>query len=129
MINDSAFAFQTYRYLKDAGVPMLGGGFDGSYYYEKGNENIISAYGDGTPVPGLTYDTVTKVMKGLGVKKVGSIGDGVSPSSRETAKATVNYAAPAVGFEKGYLNTAVDFGTTDVGPIVLGIKSAGTDGV
>ena len=73
VINDSAFAFTTYRYLRDAGVPMLGGGFDGSYYYEKGNENIISAYGDGTPVAGITYTTVTKVMKKLGAKSVAAI--------------------------------------------------------
>jgi branched-chain amino acid transport system substrate-binding protein len=129
VINDSAFAFTTYRYLRDADVPMLGGGFDGSYYYEKGNENIVSAYGDGTPVPGITYDTVTKVMKKLGAKKAASIGYGVSPSSSETAKATVDYAAPAVGLQKGYLNTAVDFGTTDVAPIVLGIKNSGSDAV
>ncbi len=129
VINDSAFAFTTYRYLRDAGVPMLGGGFDGSYYYEKGNENIVSAYGDGTPVPGITYDTVAKVVKKLGAKKLGAIGYGVSPSSSETAKATVDYAAPAAGLDKGYLNTAVDFGTTDVAPIVLGIKNAGTDAI
>jgi branched-chain amino acid transport system substrate-binding protein len=129
VINDSAFAFTTYRYLRDAGVPMLGGGFDGSYYYEKGNENIISAYGDGTPVPGITYDTVTKVMKKLGAKSVAAVGYGVSPSSSENAKATVNYAAPAAGLEKGYLNTAVDFGTTDVAPLVLGIKNSGSDAV
>ena len=129
VINDSAFAFTTYRYLRDAGVPMLGGGFDGSYYYEKGNENIVSAYGDGTPVAGITYDTVTKVMKKLGAKEVAAIGYGVSPSSSGAAKATVDYAAPAVGLEKGYLNTAVDFGTTDVAPIVLGIKNAGSDAV
>src|SRR5262249_5728266 len=42
VINNSAFAFLSYRYLKDQGVPVIGGGFDGSYYYEKGNENIVS---------------------------------------------------------------------------------------
>ena len=129
VINDSAFAFTTYRYLKDAGVPMLGGGFDGSYYYEAGNENIISAYGDGTPVPGLTYDNTTKVMKQLGAKSVGAVGYGVSPSSSESAKAVETYAAKAQGLKSGYLNTAVDFGTTDVAPIVLGIKNAGADGL
>jgi branched-chain amino acid transport system substrate-binding protein len=129
VVNDSPFAFTTYRYLKDAGVPMLGGGFDGSYYYEKGNENIVSAYGDGTPVPGLAYDNVTQVMKKLGAKSVAAIGYGVSPSSSENAKATVNYAAPAVGLKKGYLNTAVDFGTTDVSPIVLGVKNSGSDAI
>ncbi len=129
VINDSAFAFTTYRYLRDAGVPMLGGGFDGSYYYEKGNENILSAYGDGTPVAGITYDTVANVVKKLGAKELGAIGYGISPSSSETAKATVDYAAEAAGLDKGYLNTTVDFGTTDVAPIVLGIKNAGSDAV
>jgi branched-chain amino acid transport system substrate-binding protein len=129
VINDSPFAFGTYRYLNDAGVPMLGGGFDGSYYYEKGNENIISAYGDGTPVSGLAYDNVTKVMKQLGAKSVAAVGYGISPSSAENAKATETYAAKAAGLKSGYLNTAVDFGTTDVGPIVLGIKNAGADAV
>ena len=50
-------------------VPMIGGGFDGSYYYDKGNENIISGLGDGTPVPGLTYDTATRVMKQWGPRR------------------------------------------------------------
>jgi branched-chain amino acid transport system substrate-binding protein len=129
VINDSAFAFLTYRYLNDQGVPMLGGGFDGSYYYEKGNENIISAYGDGTPVAGLTYTNVTDEMKKLGAKDVAGLGYGVSPSSSESAKAVVNYAAKASGLKSGYLNTSVDFGTTDVGPLVLGIKNAGSDAV
>jgi branched-chain amino acid transport system substrate-binding protein len=66
VIDNSAFAFIAWRFLKDAGVPMIGGGFDGSYYYNKGNENIISGLGAGTPVPGLTYDTTTRVMKKMG---------------------------------------------------------------
>ncbi|HEY3672332.1 MAG TPA: ABC transporter substrate-binding protein [Acidimicrobiia bacterium] len=129
VINDSAFAFTTYRYLNDSGVPMLGGGFDGSYYYEKGNENIISAYGDGSPVPGITYDTTTNVMKKLGAKSVAAVGYGISAASSENAKATETFAAKASGLKSGYLNTAVDFGTTDVSPIVLGIKNAGADAV
>ncbi|HEY3670553.1 MAG TPA: ABC transporter substrate-binding protein [Acidimicrobiia bacterium] len=129
VVNDSPFAFQTYRYLVDSGVPMIGGGFDGSYYYDQGNENVISSLGDGTPVPGITTDTTTNVMKKLGATKAAAIGYGVSPSSSETAKATVDYAAKASGLKPGYLNTAVDFGATDVGPIVLGIANSGSDGV
>jgi branched-chain amino acid transport system substrate-binding protein len=129
VINDSAFAFATYRYLNDAGVPEIGAGFDGSYYFEKGNENIISAYGDGTPVPGITYDSVTNVMKKLGAKSVAAVGYGISPSSSEAAKATETFAAKASGLKSGYLNTSVDFGTTDVGPIVLGVKNAGADAI
>jgi branched-chain amino acid transport system substrate-binding protein len=129
VIDNSAFAFLSYRFLRDAGVPMIGGGFDGSYYYDEGNENIVSALGNGTPVPGLTYDTSTRMMKQMGAKKVGAVGYGVSPSSSESAKATETFGAEAVGLKGVYLNNAVDFGTTDVGPIVLGIKNAGADGI
>ena len=101
VINDSAIRrSSTYRFLNDAGVPMLGGGFDGSYYYEKGNENIISAYGDGTPVAGITYDNTTNVMKKLGAKSVAAVGYGISPSSSEAAKATENYGGEGLGSQE-----------------------------
>jgi branched-chain amino acid transport system substrate-binding protein len=129
VVDNSAFAFLTYRYLKDAGVPMIGGGFDGSYYYDQGNENIVSGLGGGTPVPGLAYDTPTKVMKQLGATKIAALGYGVSPSSSEAAKATETYAAKAQGLKGVYLNNTVDFGSTDVGPLVLGIKNSGADGL
>jgi branched-chain amino acid transport system substrate-binding protein len=129
VIDNSAFAFLSWRYLKDQGVPMIGAGFDGSYYYQQGNENIISPLGDGTPVPGLAYDTATKVMKQMGAKKVAAVGYGASPSSSESAKATETFGAKAQGLEGVYLNNSVDFGSTDVGPIVLGIKNSGADGL
>jgi branched-chain amino acid transport system substrate-binding protein len=129
VIDNSAFAFLTWRYLKDEGVPMIGGGFDGSYYYNAGNENIISGLGNGTPVPGLTYDTVTQEMKKLGAKKVAAVGYGNSPSSSESAKATENYGAKAAGLESTYVNTTLEFGGTDIQPIVLGIKNSGADGL
>ena len=69
------------------------------------------------------------MAKKLGATKIGSVGYGVSPSSSGVAKDTQKYAAPASGLEPVYLNTAVDFGTTDVGPIVLGLKNAGADAV
>jgi ABC-type branched-subunit amino acid transport system substrate-binding protein len=129
VIDNSAFAFLAWRFLKDAGVPMIGGGFDGSYYYNKGNENIISGLGSGTPVPGLTYDTVTRVMKSMGAKKVAAVGYGASPSSSESAKATETYGAEAQGLKGVYLNNTLEFGGTDVGPVVLGIKNSGADGL
>jgi branched-chain amino acid transport system substrate-binding protein len=129
VIDNSAFAFLSQRYLKDQGVPMIGGGFDGSYYYQDGNEAIISALGTGTPVPGLTYDTTTRVMKQMGATKVAAVGYGISPSSSESAKATETYGAEAQGLEGVYLNNTLEFGTTDIGPIVLGIKNSGADGL
>ena len=69
------------------------------------------------------------MAKKLGATKIGSVGYGISPSSSGVAKDTQKYAAPASGLKPVYLNTAVDFGSTDVGPIVLGLKNAGADAV
>lgn len=130
VVDNSSFAFLSYRYLLDSGIPMIGGGFDGNYYNQKGNENIIDASGNGTPPPaGIIFTNGTDVAKKAGATKMGSVGYGVSPSSTAVAKDTQKYAAPASGLKPVYLNTAVDFGTTDVGPIVLGIKNSGADAV
>ncbi len=130
VVNNSSFAFLAYRYIQSSGTPLLGGGFDGNYYSQKGNEDIISVGGNGSPPPtGIIFTNGTDVAKKLGATKIGSIGYGVSPSSTGVAKDTQKYAAPASGLDPVYLNTAVDFGTTDVGPIVLGLKNAGADAV
>jgi len=129
VVNDSALAFFAYRYLVGAGVPVVGGGYDGNYYYDKGNESIFSGLGSSSPVEKLTYDTSVKLMKQLGGTKLAAIGYGISPSSSENAKAQINYAAPSVGIQGTYLNNTVEFGGTDVGPVVLGIKNSGADAV
>src|SRR5262249_3192729 len=36
VVDNSPFAFLTWRYLKGQGVPMIGGGDGGSYYYDAG---------------------------------------------------------------------------------------------
>jgi branched-chain amino acid transport system substrate-binding protein len=131
ILNNSSFGFLGYRGAIDAGVPMIGGGFDGTYYSDPKNADlVISMFGNGLAPPGLNYDTVPKVMKQLGASKVGVVAYGVSPSSVAAAKTMQEYAVPTVkGLEGVYTNTAVDFGTTDVGPVVLGIKNAGADPV
>jgi ABC-type branched-subunit amino acid transport system substrate-binding protein len=130
VVNNSSFGFLSYRYIEGSGTPLIGGGFDGTYYSEKGNENIISAGGNGSPPPaGIIFTNGTDVAKKAGATKMGSVAYGVSPSSTGVAKDTQKYAAPASGLKPVYLNTAVDFGTTDVGPIVLGLKNAGADAV
>ena len=53
-------------------------------------------------------------------KEVASVGYGISPSSTGVAKDTQKYAAKASGLKPVYLNTALDFGSTDIGPVVLG---------
>lgn len=127
VINNSSFAFLSYRYLKEQGVPTVGGGFDGTYYGEKGNESILSALGNSAPFTGLSYTTSTKVMKQLGATKSAAIAYGASASSSASAQTLQDFAAPAVGIKPVYTNTSVEFGTSDVGPIVLGIKNSGAD--
>jgi len=128
LVNDSSLAFFAYRYEASSGVPTIGGGFDGTYYYDKGNENIISGLGSSAPIPGLSYDYGAKYMHTkLGANKLGAVGFGISPSSSESARANYQYSGPAAGMQPTYLNTNVDFGSTDVGPVVLGIKNSGAD--
>jgi branched-chain amino acid transport system substrate-binding protein len=126
VVNESGFAFLSYRYLLDAGVPMIGGGYDGSYYGQKGNENVISALGNLTPVSDISYTTVAKVIKQLGGTKTATAAYGVVPSSGAAAKAFQNYAAPALGLKGVYTNIALDL-NSDVGPLVLSIKNSGAD--
>jgi ABC-type branched-subunit amino acid transport system substrate-binding protein len=129
IVNESPFAFLAYRWLLDHNVPMIGNGADGTYYQQKGNEDILSSAGNGLPFGDLTYDTPARAMKLAGSKKVGVLAYGAASSSVSAAKAFMNYAVPGVGLEAGYTNTSVDFGTSDVGPLVLGIKNAGVDAV
>jgi branched-chain amino acid transport system substrate-binding protein len=128
IVNDSAFAFLTYRWLLDHNVPLIGGGFDGTYYGSPGNENVISAFGNAAPVNGVSNDLGSKIMKAKGVKKSAALGYGISPSSSEAARSFNKYAAPAQGIKPVYTNVTIDFGSTDVSPLVLGIKNSGADG-
>ena len=129
LVNNSPLAFLTYRWLLDHNVPYVSGGYDGTYYGTKGNDNIVSALGNVFPQNGVTTDGLAKLFKAMGAKRVAAIAYGVSASSTAAAQSLLNFAIPGVGLKKGYLNTTVDFGSTDVGPLVLGIKNDGADGV
>jgi branched-chain amino acid transport system substrate-binding protein len=127
VVNDSSFGFLSYRYLVGAGVPVIGGGFDGSYYSEPGNESIISVLGNVSANADLTSMIFANAMQKKGATKVAAMGYGVSASSTNVVKAVQKYAVPKAGMRAVYTNTSVDFGTADVSPIVLGIKKSGAD--
>ena len=129
VVDASPFAFLSYRWLLEHKVPMIGNGADGTYYQQKGNEDILSSAGNGLPFGDSTYDTPARIMKLAGAKKVGALAYGAASSSVATAKAFMSFAVPGVGLDPAYTNTSVDFGTSDVGPLVLGIKNAGIDAV
>ena len=73
----------------------------------------------------MIFNNGTDLAKKLGATKIGSVAYGVARRRPAAAQDMQQYAAPASGLEPVYLNTSVDFGTTDVGPIVLGLKNAG----
>jgi branched-chain amino acid transport system substrate-binding protein len=130
VVNNSPFAFLGYRFLLDNGVPMLGGGYDGAEYGQPGNEKLISILGNASPVYGAQYKPgFVQLMKKKGATKVGTVSYGASASSTAAAKNLQKYTVPKAGLEAAYTNTTVDFGTTDVGPLVLGMKNAGVDAV
>jgi ABC-type branched-subunit amino acid transport system substrate-binding protein len=127
VVNDSPTANFSYRYLLQNRVPTIGGGFDGQYYYDPGNTSLIPVVLN--PPDGLTYDMATRVMKKLGARKIATLAYGSSPSSGANAQALQQYAAPNVGLKGVYTNINVDFGTSDVTPLVLSIKNSGADAV
>ncbi len=127
VINDSAIAFLSYRWLLDHDVPLIGGGFDGNYYGAPGNEKVISAFGNSPPVAGIQTTLTPKILKSLGATKVAALGYGSSPSSVANVKSFMQYAVPALGLEPVYTNTSIEFGTADVGPLALGMKNADAD--
>jgi ABC-type branched-subunit amino acid transport system substrate-binding protein len=127
VVNDSALAFTTYRWLLENNVPLIGGGFDGNYYGAPGNEKIVSAFGNGPPIATIQTNLMPEVMKSLGAKKVAALGYGSIASSVASVKSFMQYAVPSVGLDPTYTNTSIEFGTTDVGSLALGIKNAGAD--
>ena len=130
VVNNSPFAFLSYRFLLDNGVPMLGGGYDGPEYGQPGNEKLISILGNASPVYGAQYKPgFVELMKKNGAKNIGTVAYGASASSAASAKNLQKYTVPQAGLNPAYTNTTVDFGTTDVGPLVLGMKNAGVDAV
>ena len=67
VVNDSAFAFLTYQFLLDSGVPLIGGGYDGTYYGAPGNENDhLRRSGTRRRSPASPTTSPPKIMKAHG---------------------------------------------------------------
>jgi hypothetical protein len=107
---------------------MIGGGFDGAYYNQPGNENVIPALGYLILPSGLVYNGAAKFAKRLGASKMATIAVS-TPGSGDAANAFQQYAPESVGMKAVYTNSSLDLGTTDVGSPVLGINNAGADAV
>jgi ABC-type branched-subunit amino acid transport system substrate-binding protein len=125
IIEDSPFFFGGFQAAVQAGVPVFGAGFDGGpEWLDQKNKNLFNTLGseDYTKVP----TTLGKITKALGVTKMGGVGYIEAPSARLSVNGFIESSKKA-GIATGY-HTNVHFGSTDVGPVVLGIKNSRTDG-
>jgi branched-chain amino acid transport system substrate-binding protein len=125
--NSPYFAPGAADYVKSLGIPVISPGQDGFQYGDPAYRNMFAAFGSvGQNMP--IADTFGDYWKSQGVTNVGVVGYSSSASSALSAEAAAKSARTA-GLKVGYINTSLAFGSTDVGPIVLGMKKAGVNGV
>ena len=131
VIDYSAFVVSAAPYLNQGGVPVTGGGFDGPEWGEQPNTNMFT-YAPPTysQIDGkyYNYDGIVRYLKSIGVTKLAALSYGISQSSIQSNKSTLQMAA-ALGISKCYENDAVAFGQTSFTTEALAIQQKGCDGV
>lgn len=127
LINVSAFFYGASPYLTtQAGdTPVFGGAWDGAQEWSATDDNLFNS--GFVPDYETVYSTAGEFLKEQGATTVAGIGY-VSPSSQRGLEAGMQ-SIDAAGLERGYINNSVQFGSTDVGPMVLGILESGADAV
>jgi ABC-type branched-subunit amino acid transport system substrate-binding protein len=118
----SALTFSAAPYLTSQGIPVIGAAEDGTEWITSNNMFGVFGYTD----PRIVTTTYGQYFKMQGGTNVGSLGYSISPSSAESAKGAAA-SAEAVGLKAGYLNANFPFGSTNVQPVALAMKSAGVD--
>ncbi|RBY85859.1 ABC transporter substrate-binding protein [Blastococcus sp. TF02A-26] len=114
-----------YLTTQASDVPVFGGAWDGAEQWTGEDNNLFNS----GPVPDYetVYSSYGEFFSEQGATKVAGIAY-VSPSSQAGLEAGLASIEDA-GLEIGYTNNSVQFGSTDVGPLVLGILDSGADAV
>jgi ABC-type branched-subunit amino acid transport system substrate-binding protein len=120
----SSVAFGAAPYLNQQNVPVIGLQEDGPEWTT--DLNMFSV--GGIIRTNLVSTIYGKFFKQEGVTTVGTLGYGISPSSSEFAKGVADSAKHS-GLKVGYVNGDFAFGSTNVAPVALAMKSAGVNGV
>lgn len=117
------FGAAPYMTSTAKGTPVIGAGFDGAKEWTRTDNNLFSAM----PVPDFTktYATTGLYFKSVGGTRVAALANN-SPSAKLSVEANLK-SSEAAGMTRGYVNTSIPFGSTDVGPIVLGIIRSKAD--
>jgi ABC-type branched-subunit amino acid transport system substrate-binding protein len=119
----SALTFAAEPFLKSKGIPVIGVNIDATEWATAPNMFSVGGTSDYHKV----FTQTGLQFKGLGATNIAAVGFGISPSSADTAKSSA-LSAQLAGLKVGYLNANFPFGSTNVGPVVLAMKSAGVDG-
>ena len=123
--NFSPYLFGGYKVATAAGIPVVGGGFDGPEWALSTN---MFSYGGGTSSVQSSYNTeIANFFKVVGSTNVSSLAYGISPSSTASIQGLAK-GLEAIGSKMGYQNLSVPFGGVDVTSYVLAMKGAGVDG-
>lgn len=122
VLMQSALGFGAAPYLKQQNVPVIGVAEDAGEWATDLNMFPIA----GALHSNVVTTTLGQVFKLLGATTVGTLGYGISPSSADSAKAGTK-SAQAAGLKSGYENANFPFGSTNVQPVAIAMKSAGVD--
>jgi branched-chain amino acid transport system substrate-binding protein len=125
IVEVSSVFYGGYKQAVKSGIPVFGTTFDAcTCWQDKANTNLFAVGGSGD------YHAVTttygELAKKLNITKLGGLSYTTSESSTLSVKGWIESAKKA-GLQAGF-SQGVAFGSTDVGPVVLGIKNSGTDG-
>jgi ABC-type branched-subunit amino acid transport system substrate-binding protein len=124
VLANTAVTFAAAPFLASKGIPVVGESGDGNEWVTDRNMFSVIGTEDYTKV----YSQFGQIFKNLGVTNLAALGYGISPSSAQAAKG-IAVSAQLLGIKVGYLNVNVPFGTTNVGPFALAMKSDRVDGM
>src|ERR1019366_877606 len=126
LIQDSAVAFASAKVMQQQGMPVVGTGTDGYEWGKKPYTNMFSLTNQLWDPKEPVYALSPALWKG--VKKVGSFGYAISPSSTEAATA-FGYAAKKAGLNPVYISTSLPFGTVNATSMALSLRGKGVQGI
>lgn len=120
----SSLTFAAAPFLTSQGIPVVGVAEDGTEWIS--SKNMFSAYG--YTDPRIVTSTYGDYFKSQGGTSVGSLGYSISPSSADAAQSAA-ISGKSAGLRVGYLNSNFPFGSTNVEPVALAMKSGGVNAV
>ena len=125
IVNVSSLFFGAAQFLVTQGqeVPVFGTAFDGAPEWRNADDNLFVA--GQLPNYDVAYSGSGQFLADQG----GTVVAGISfdqPASQQGLELYLQ-SAEAAGLKRGYVNDSVPFGSTDIGPIVLGIIESGAD--